>query len=169
MTYQEIAQTYSTPTYVYDAQNIRSQYRALSDACADVRIAYAVKSNSALGVMKVLFGEGAGADIVSGGELYACLKAGVAPSKIVFSGVGKTDCELSSAIDAKIGQINVESAPELERISKIAASKGVKANVVFRLNPDVEKATLDKISTGSRHNKFGVLEDDLIALYANAQ
>jgi len=163
-----IAAAYGTPTYVYDAQAMRAAYAALAGAVPGARIAYAVKSNSALAVIRVLAQAGAGADIVSGGELAACLRAGVAPGGVVYSGVGKTDAEITAALDAHIGQFNVESASELERISALAAARGVRAPVALRYTPEVGGAAFDKTATGRRGDKFGLLAEDLAPLYARA-
>ena len=117
---------------------------------------FALKANSALGVIALLARQGAGADIVSGGEMERALAAGVAADKIVFSGVGKTAAEIGAALDAGIGQINAESTAEVEAISRIAAARGVTAPVALRVNVDVAPDTHAKISTGQRSTKFGV-------------
>lgn len=164
-----IAAEHGTPTYVYDAPAMRAAYDALAATVPEgTLIAYAVKSNTALAVVRTLAQAGAGADIVSGGELVAALRAGVAPGKIVYSGVGKTDAEIAAALDADIAQINVESASELARISALAGQRGARARMALRLNPDVGGAAFDKTTTGRSRDKFGILEGDLLFLYAQA-
>ena len=163
-----IAAAHGTPTYVYDAGAMRAAYAALAAAVPGARIAYAVKSNSALAVVRVLAQAGAGADIVSGGELAVTLRAGVAASDIVYSGLGKTDAEIAAGLDARIGQFNVESASELTRISALAAERGVRARVALRYTPGVGGAAFDKTTTGRRGDKFGLLAEDLEPLYARA-
>ena len=154
----DIANTHGTPLYVYSGDGIRADYRNFAAAVAPVdgNVHFALKANSALGVIALLANQGAGADIVSGGELKRALAAGVPASKIVFSGVGKSDAEIAAALDAGIGQINAESAPEVDAISRIAASRGVEAPVALRVNVDVAPDTHAKISTGQRSTKFGV-------------
>ncbi|HBH26432.1 MAG TPA: diaminopimelate decarboxylase [Rhodospirillaceae bacterium] len=163
-----IAQAHGTPTYVYDAAAIRAAYRAFASAFPGALIAYAVKSNTALAVMRLLAREGAGADIVSGGELEACVRAGIAPGAIVFSGVGKTDAEITAALAAGVLQLNIESGAELARIAEIARGMGLRAPVALRLTPDVGGAAFDQTTTGRRGDKFGLLEEDLVPLYAQA-
>jgi len=154
----DIAAEHGTPLYVYSGDGIRSDYRRFADALSavDCAVHFALKSNSALGVVAMLAGEGAGADIVSGGELARALAAGTDPQKIVFSGVGKSIAEIGAALDAGIGQINAESPQEVEAISQVAASRGIKAPVALRVNVDVAPETHEKISTGQRSTKFGV-------------
>ncbi|MGH7012136.1 MAG: diaminopimelate decarboxylase, partial [Caulobacteraceae bacterium] len=129
-------------------------------------IAYAVKANSNLSVLATLARLGAGADTVSEGEIRGALKAGVAPGKVVFSGVGKTEGEIAFALEAGILQINVESEPELRAVDALARDKGIAAPVAIRVNPDVEAGGHAKISTGSASSKFGVPEREALALYA---
>ena len=135
----------------------------------DATICYALKANGNLAVIRTLARLGAGADVVSEGELRRALAAGVPPHKIVFSGVGKTRAEMAAALDAGIAQINVESEPELEALSEVAAARGVTAPVALRVNPDVDAGTHDKISTGRKENKFGIEAEHAVALYARAQ
>ena len=153
-----IADAVGTPVYVYSRGAIEAAYRAYDDALAGVDhlICYSVKANSSLGILGVLARLGAGADIVSGGELYRWIKAGGDPGKVVFSGVGKTEAEMRQALDAGIAAFNVESAEELEVLDKVARAAGTKARVALRVNPDVDAQTHPYISTGLKQNKFGI-------------
>ena len=166
-----LADAVGTPVYVYSEATLRRHYRVFADAFsgADALVAYSVKANSNIAVLKVLASEGAGADVVSGGELKRALAAGVAPRKIVFSGVGKTREEIGAALDADIFQFNVESAPELAAVNEIALSVGKQAPVAFRINPDVAAGGHEKISTGKKEDKFGVAWDEARALYRKAR
>lgn len=154
----EIAEQIGTPFYAYSTATLTRHYNVFADALRGMNalVCYAVKANSNQAVIRTLAGLGAGADVVSGGELTRALKAGIKANKIVFSGVGKTDGEIRLALEAGIKQINVESEPELERISQIATEMGVKAPVTLRVNPDVDAKTHAKISTGKLENKFGI-------------
>ncbi len=147
-----IADALGTPVWVTGAGTLRSRYRQLAavlvEAGLDAHVHYAVKANDHLAVLRVLSAEGAGADVVSGGELHRALVAGIAPDRIVFSGVGKSDDELMLALETSIAQINVESREELERLSALAVGAGRTARVVLRVNPDVDADTHAKISTG---------------------
>jgi diaminopimelate decarboxylase len=167
-----IADDVGTPAFVYAAGALRMRYRRLAEAMResglDPHIHYAVKANDHLAVISVLAREGAGADIVSGGELRRARHAGIAAADIVFSGVGKTDAEISLAVGEQIAQINVESVTELRRISAIAAGMGREISVVLRVNPDIDARTHDKISTGKRGDKFGIAHDEIIAAYRYA-
>jgi diaminopimelate decarboxylase len=147
-----------TPFYCYSAATLTRHYEVFAGAFADVRalVCYAMKANSNQAVIATLAKLGAGADVVSGGELARALAAGIPPEKIVFSGVGKTAPELNAAVDAGILCVNVESEPELELLSAIAASKGRRAAISLRVNPDVDAKTHAKISTGKSENKFGI-------------
>lgn len=161
----EIAEAIGTPFYLYSTATLVRHYRVFSEALPeDSLVAYAVKANGNLAVIRTLAQLGAGADVVSEGELRRALAAGVPPSRIVFSGVGKTQGELAFALDTGIHQINVESEPELESLSALAASKGVTATIAIRVNPDVDARTHAKISTGKGENKFGVPIDRMPAL-----
>jgi diaminopimelate decarboxylase len=153
-----IAAEVGTPFYCYSTATLTRHYLVFRDALKglDATICFAMKANSNLAVVRTLADLGAGCDVVSGGELEIALKAGVAPEKIVFSGVGKTDAEIARAIEAGIGQINVESEAELESISRIAASQGKRIRIALRVNPDVAAGTHDKISTGRKDDKFGI-------------
>ena len=154
----DIAASHGSPLYVYSGDGIRDDYRRFAAAVAPVHgsVHFALKANSALGVIGLLARHGAGADIVSGGEMARALAAGIPAEKIVFSGVGKTAEEIGAALDAGIRQINAESPQEVEAISQIAAARGVQAPVALRVNVDVAPKTHAKISTGQRSTKFGV-------------
>jgi diaminopimelate decarboxylase len=153
-----IAAAVGTPFYCYSTATLTRHYRVFDDAFAglDHMIAYAMKANSNQAVIATLARLGAGADVVSEGELRRALAAGIAPEKIVFSGVGKTAGEMAFALDAGIFCFNVESEPELERLSAVAASRGAVAPVSVRINPDVDAGTHEKISTGRKEDKFGI-------------
>ena len=154
----DIAASHGSPLYVYSGDGIRDDYRRFAAAVASVdgSVHFALKANSALGVIGLLARHGAGADIVSGGEMARALAAGIPAEKIVFSGVGKSAEEIDAALDAGIGQINAESPQEVEAISQIAAARSVQAPVALRVNVDVAPKTHAKISTGQRSTKFGV-------------
>ncbi|MBX7185405.1 MAG: diaminopimelate decarboxylase [Vicinamibacteria bacterium] len=155
---EPLVREFETPLYVYSRERIESAYEAYAAAFAPAphRICYALKANSSLALLKVLASKGAGADIVSGGELRQALRAGFRPEDIVFSGVGKTDEELALGLERGIGEFNVESESELRRLSALAASRGARAFVTLRVNPDVDPKSHPYISTGLRENKFGV-------------
>ncbi len=166
-----IAETYGTPTYVYSANTIRDRYNALSDALTGVlgsskfRLHFAMKSNSNLSILGLLRGLGAGVDIVSGGELFRALKAGYTGVDVVFSGVGKTDEEITAALKAGIKSLNVESPAELEAIQRVAESLGVVAPLSFRVNPDVYvDSPHPYIKTGEHGMKFGIPDDQIVEL-----
>jgi diaminopimelate decarboxylase len=165
-----VARTAGTPTWVYSAGTLRRRYHALRGALEEARVPaeihFAVKANPNLAVLRTLAAEGAGADIVSEGELRLALAAGVDPAHVVFSGVGKTAAELRFAISRGVGQINAESAEEVEMISAAATALGRTADVALRVNPDVDAKTHAKITTGRSENKFGVAIADAPALYA---
>lgn len=158
-----IAAAVGTPFYLYSAKRLRENYRGLADALAPrgVSVHYAMKACANVAVVSILAAEGAGADIVSGGELTRALAGGIPASRVVFSGVGKTDAEIGQALTAGIHQINAESYEELGRIDAIARGLGVVADVALRINPDVDADTHAKITTGKRDNKFGVDADRL--------
>ena len=162
-----IAAAVGTPFYLYSAAGFTAQYRRFADAFLPERplICYAVKANSNLAVLRLFAGLGAGADVVSEGELRRALAAGVPPERIIFSGVGKTAAEMAAALDAGIHQINVESVPELRRLSEVATAQGRVARIAIRVNPDVDAHTHAKISTGRKENKFGVEIDEAVAAY----
>ncbi len=164
---RRIADAVGTPFYLYSTASFTAQYRALADALAslDPLICYAVKANSNLAVLRLFARLGAGADVVSEGELRRALAAGIPAARIVFSGVGKTRAELGYALAADIHQINVESFPELRRLSEIATAAGKLARVAIRVNPDVDAGSHDGISTGRKGDKFGIAREDIAAAY----
>lgn len=153
-----IAAEVGTPLYVYSTATLTRHFNVFADALRGMNalVCFAVKANSNQAVIRTLAALGAGADVVSGGELKRALKAGIKPHKIVFSGVGKTEAEIEAALKVGIKQLNVESEPELERISAIAQSLGVTAPIALRVNPDVDAGTHEKITTGRKENKFGI-------------
>lgn len=163
-----IATEVGTPVYVYSRRLLESNAAAFRDAVAllgDPLVAFAVKANPNLAVLRVLAMQGLGADVVSGGELVRALAAGVPADRIVFSGVGKTARELELALDSRVGQLNIESLEEAEELSAIAAARGVQAACVLRVNPDVDAGTHDKITTGRADSKFGVLMRHAVEVY----
>ncbi|MGA7261106.1 MAG: diaminopimelate decarboxylase [Stellaceae bacterium] len=162
-----IAAAVGTPFYLYSAAGFTAQYRRFADAFLPERplICYAVKANSNLAVLRLMAGLGAGADVVSEGELRRALAAGVPPERIIFSGVGKTAAEMRAALDAGIHQINVESVPELRRLSEVTSAQGRIARIAIRVNPDVDAHTHFKISTGRKENKFGIELDEAVAAF----
>jgi diaminopimelate decarboxylase len=165
---ERLVAEYGTPLYVYSETAITERYRAFAEAFAEVEpiIAYSVKANGNLSVLRLLAGLGAGADIVSGGELHRALLAGVPPDRILFSGVGKTVVEMAAALDAGIFAFNVESEGELRLLSGLADTMGATARVALRVNPDVETATPHHYTaTGHKATKFGIAYEDAAALY----
>ena len=166
-----IAQAVGTPVYCYSSAALRRTYTAYMDAFdgLDAQVCYAVKANGNLAIIRTFAALGAGADVVSEGEFRKALAAGVPASRIVFSGVGKTEAELEAALRAGVTQINVESEPELEMLSAVARRTGVGAQVSLRINPDVDARTHKKISTGRKENKFGIDLGRAIAAYARAE
>jgi diaminopimelate decarboxylase len=160
----DIAEGTGTPAYVYNAEAIRNRYRSLDGALGSLphRICFAVKANSNLAILRILRDLGAGADIVSSGEMARALAAGFAPEQIVFSGVGKTAAELRSAVRAEVGHLNVESREELELVGSIAEAEAAQVRVGIRVNPDVTTDTHPYISTGKSGIKFGVPTDQVV-------
>jgi diaminopimelate decarboxylase len=168
-----IAKSVGTPVYVYSSATLERHFAVFRDALAGLGqgeplIAYAVKANSNVSVLRTLGLAGAGADTVSEGEIRRALAAGIPASRIVFSGVGKTAKELAFAIDAQVSEINVESEPELDLLAQIAAAKGARPAMAIRVNPDVSAGGHAKISTGKSENKFGVSFAEAERLYAKA-
>jgi diaminopimelate decarboxylase len=155
---EEAASVHGTPLYVYSRDAVVDAYRSYETAFAPIphRICYAVKANGSGAILRLLSSLGAGADIVSGLELRAALRAGFPPERIVFSGVGKTDEEIAAALDAGIGEFNAESEDEIARLSLLAAARGRRAALTLRVNPDIDARSHPYISTGLRDNKFGV-------------
>ncbi len=162
----EIARGAGTPAYVYSHAALERAYRELDEAFGELNhlVCYAVKANGNLAVLHALSSFGAGADIVSGGELYRAMRAGFDPKKVVFAGVGKTDEEILAGLGERILLFNVESAPELEHLDRLAARHGKRARVALRVNPDVDAGTHDHVSTGRAFDKFGIPVDEALAL-----
>src|SRR4051795_6409332 len=165
-----LAEAIGTPFYCYSTATLQRHYRVLAGAFADVPslVCYSVKANSNQAVIATLAKLGAGADVVSGGELKRALAAGVPSDKIMFSGIGKTAAELAMALDENILCVNVESEPELELLSAIAVGKGRSVNISVRVNPDVDAKTHAKIATGRAEDKFGIPISGARAVYAKA-
>ena len=165
-----LAKAVGTPFYCYSTATLERHYRVFADAFADVRalVCYAMKANSNQAVIKTLAKLGAGADVVSAGELKRARAAGIPPDKIMFSGIGKTADELALAIDEGILCVNVESQPELELLSSIAKSKNRTAHISVRVNPDIDPKTHHKIATGKSENKFGIPISHAREVYALA-
>ncbi len=165
-----VAEAVGTPTYVYSRAAVLAAYRAWDHAFRDVPhlICYAVKANSNLALLHALAQVGAGADVVSGGELYRALRAGVPPRRIVFSGVGKTREEMREALKADILMFNVESASELRALDEVARGLGARAPISLRVNPDVDPETHPYIATGLRTSKFGIPIGEAPAVYQEA-
>jgi diaminopimelate decarboxylase len=163
-----IAEAVGTPTYVYNAGVVRERFRRLDEAFGSLphRICYAVKANANLAVLRLMSELGAGADIVSGGEMLRALAAGFPAERIVFSGVGKTDEELQAAITAGVGHINVESISELDRLAVLAGMQQARVHIGIRINPDVTADTHPYISTGQGGLKFGIPVDQLSQVFA---
>ena len=163
-----IAEEVGTPVYVYSRATLERHarvFREALDAIPKKHIAFAVKSNPNLAVLRVLGRQGYGADVVSGGEMKRALAAGIPASEIVFSGVGKSAREMAEALDARIGQFNIESEEEGLELARIAEEKGLRAACALRVNPDIDAGTHEKISTGKADNKFGVPYDLTISIY----
>lgn len=153
-----IARQAGTPVYVYSQATIEERYRRFDAAfsCLPHLVCFATKANSNLAILRLLASLGAGADIVSGGELRACIESGYPADRIVFSGVGKTDEEIHDGVAARLLALNAESARELTKIDAAARAQGLKARVALRVNPDIDAKSHPYISTGLKHNKFGV-------------
>ena len=166
----DIADAVGTPYYCYSSATLERHYKVFAEAFADqdALICYSVKANANLGVIRTLADLGAGADVVSEGELRKALAGGIPADRIVYSGVGKTRTELASAVDCGVMQINIESMAELEVLSEIAAGKGVTASIGVRINPDVDARTHEKIATGKSENKFGIAADAAAEAFARA-
>ncbi|KJV38753.1 diaminopimelate decarboxylase [Acinetobacter brisouii] len=167
---EQLAQQFSTPLYVYSKASFEKHYLDMDQAFSfiDHQICFAVKSNSNLAVLNVLAKLGAGFDIVTGGELARVLAAGGDPSKVVFSGLGKSEADIEKALNVGIACFNVESHAELDRINKVAARLGKKAPISLRVNPDVDAKTHPYISTGLKENKFGIPSDSVFETYQYA-
>ncbi len=170
---ETIAEAVGTPVYVYSTATLERHYLVLREALTaaglgDPLIAFAVKANSNVAVLKTLARLGCGADVVSEGEIRRALAAGIAAERMVFSGVGKTAAEIAFALQVGVAEINVESEPEIEAVARVAAGLGVRAVIAIRVNPDVEAGGHAKISTGKADSKFGVSFSEAARLYANA-
>jgi len=167
---QDVASQVGTPCYVYSRAAIEQQWRAYDQSLSsrEHSVCYAVKANSNIGLLNVLARLGAGFDIVSGGELFRVLQAGGDRRKVVFSGVGKTEAEMRYALSEDIACFNVESVPELERLSRVAAEMDKRARIALRVNPDVDAKTHPYISTGLKENKFGIDINNALAVYERA-
>jgi diaminopimelate decarboxylase len=165
-----LAESHGTPLYVYSQSTIEDHWRRLDQALASVEhlVCYATKANSNLAVLGTLAKLGSGFDIVSGGELQRVLRAGGRADRCTFAGVGKTADEIAMALEAGIYCFNIESAAELEAIHRVATSRGVKAPVALRVNPNVDASTHHKITTGTYENKFGIAFEEVSALYDHA-
>jgi diaminopimelate decarboxylase len=165
-----LAARFGTPLYVYSRRAIEASYDGYASALAgrSALVCYALKANSNLGVVSLLARRGAGFDIVSGGELARVLAAGGSPARVVFSGVGKSEAEIETALEAGVLCFNVESTAELDRIDRVAQRAGRRAPISVRVNPDVDAGTHPYISTGLKHTKFGVAHADTLALYRSA-
>ena len=162
----EIAENVGTPTYVYSHGSLERAYGELDEAFSglDHLVCYAVKANGNLAVLRTLASFGAGADIVSGGELYRAMRAGFDPKKVVFAGVGKTEDELMAGLGERILLFNVESPSELEHLERLATRHGKRARVSLRINPDVDPGTHAHVATGQGSSKFGISVDEALAL-----
>ncbi len=167
---RKIADEVGTPFYLYSLTTLQNHYRTYDSAFAEIPhlISYAVKANSNLAILRLIAKEGGGADIVSGGELYRALAAGIEPQKIVFAGVGKTAEEIRYALKTDILMFNVESSQELLLIDSIAQELKLKARVALRVNPDIDPKTHPYISTGLKKNKFGIGIDRALLEYQQA-
>jgi diaminopimelate decarboxylase len=165
-----IAKELGTPCYIYSHETLIRHFHAYDNAFKDIPhvIAFAMKANSNLAILRLMAREGSGVDIVSGGELFRAMKAGVPASKIVFAGVGKSPDEIRDALKANILMFNVESAAEIRAINDVAASVGMKARIALRINPDVDPKTHPYISTGMKKSKFGIAADRALEEYKTA-
>ncbi|HYI06193.1 MAG TPA: alanine racemase, partial [Reyranella sp.] len=165
-----IAAQVGTPFYCYSAGALRAAWKEFADGIKgmNAEVCYAMKANSSLAVVRLFSELGAGSDIVSMGEMRRALAAGVPPKRIIYSGVGKKASELMAALEAGVGQINVESSSELETLNAVAGQLGVKAAITIRVNPDVDAKTHAKITTGRKENKFGIDIDLAREAYALA-
>lgn len=166
----QLGQQFGTPLYIYSRAALENHYRAFDEAFASVphQVCYAVKANSNLAVLNVLARLGSGFDIVSGGELARVLAAGGDASKVVFSGLGKQEAEIETALNVGIACFNVESAAEIHRINAVAVRLNKKARISLRVNPDVDAQTHPYISTGLKENKFGIAIEDALGVYLEA-
>ena len=167
---EKIAKRFGTPTYVYSYKTLTEHYLKLDSAFNYINhtICYSIKSNSNIAICKLLAGQGCGADVVSGGELYRAIKAGIKPDKIVYAGVGKTEDEIKFALLSNILLFNSESQAELELINKVAGELNKRAKIGLRINPDVDAKTHAYITTGKKENKFGIPLGEAFEIYKKA-
>src|SRR5512143_4274295 len=168
---KSVAQRVGTPFYLYSSNTLVNHYQAFDSAFAGVPhiICFALKSNPNGAILRLLGREGAGADIVSGGELFRALRAGIDPRKIVYAGVGKRRDEIESALKAGILMFNVESGEELLALDRTASEMNAVARIALRVNPDIDPKTHAYISTGLKENKFGIPIDQALELYQTAK
>ncbi|HYQ47501.1 MAG TPA: diaminopimelate decarboxylase, partial [Thermodesulfovibrionales bacterium] len=162
-----LAEKYGTPLYVYSYNTLVRHFKAYDEAYGKFPhiICYALKANTNGAILKLLAKQGCGADIVSGGELYRALKAGIPPQKIVYAGVGKTEDEIRSALKSRLLMFNVESSDELREIDRVARTMKMKAPIALRINPDIDPETHPYISTGMKEHKFGISIDEALEYY----
>ena len=167
---ERLAKEQGTPCYLYSHATLTRHFQAFDQAFAPVPhlIAFAMKANSNLAILRLMASQGSGADIVSGGELFRALQAGIPPGKIVFAGVGKSGEEIAYALDADILLFNVESAAELQAINEVARGKGTRARVALRVNPDIDPKTHPYITTGLKKSKFGIGADRAVEEFTTA-
>ncbi|HPN32186.1 MAG TPA: diaminopimelate decarboxylase [bacterium] len=165
----KLAKKYGTPLYVYSKKNFIESYNNIKKSLNDIDnlICFSVKTCSNVNIIRLLKNQGAGCDIVSGGELFRAVNAGVSPSKIVYAGVGKTEEEIRYALKTDVLMFNCESVPEIELINTVAGEMKKKARIAVRVNPDVDAHTHAKITTGKKENKFGINIDIVPELYSN--
>ena len=161
---EDIIKNQATPVYIYSQKNITNTFKQLQNTL-ESEIFYAVKANSNQAIIKLMASLGAGADVVSVGELERAIIAGVEPQKIIFEGIGKTKQDIAFAIEKNIRLINIESIDELERVNKVAFNQNKKINIGIRINPNIDGQTLDKISTGKKTDKFGIDNDKLNEIF----
>src|SRR3954469_11034085 len=167
---ERIAREHGTPVYVYSAGTIRDHFRRLDAALSELDhlICYAVKANSNRAILRLLGEEGAGFDIVSGGELFRVVNAGGDAARCTFAGVGKTRAEIEYALEQGVYSFNIESEAEVAQVNRVAEAKGTRAPIALRVNPDVAADTHKYISTGKSENKFGIALDRITEVYALA-
>ncbi len=164
---RDLAEQYGTPLYIYSHGTLVRHFKAYEEAYQEFPhiICYALKANTNGAILRLLAGQGCGADIVSGGELFRAMKAGIEPQKIVYAGVGKTEQEIRSALKAKVLMFNVESEDELREIDRVAGSMNTRAPIALRINPDIDARTHPYISTGMKEHKFGISIDRAVEHY----
>jgi len=165
---RDLAKKIGTPFYCYSKRSLVDNFNKFRTAFPKADVCYAIKANANIAILKILAAAGAGADVVSGGELFLALKCGIPGSKIVFSGVGKTAKDIALAIQNEIKQINIESEDELNTVNQTAMRLCMRANIAIRVNPDVDAHTHKKITTGTSENKFGIAWPEAFELYKKA-